>query len=161
MNLSFRTAQPSDLPFIRKMLYEAAFWRPGQTRPPIESALAAPELAKLLADWGKQGDMGVIAIDDTMQTGAAWYRFWTDDNHSYGFVDAAIPELAIGVVEDQRGRGVGKALLRSLIEHARSNRIAALSLSVERDNPALRLYKRIGFEIAESEGNAWTMVLET
>lgn len=137
------------------MLYEAAIWRPGQTRPPIDVALAEPKLAKLLADWGKDGDVGVIAMTpDTKPVGAAWYRFWSDSNHSYGYIDSTIPEVAIGVVNDRRGEGIGTALLDALIARARSENITALSLSVERENPALRLYKRTGFEIVGAEGNA-------
>ncbi len=159
MSIPIRSADRSDLRFLEQMLFEAAFWRPGQTRPAIVSALAEPELAKLLADWGRDGDTGVVAEMGAEPVGAAWYRFWSDDDHSYGYVDASIPEVAIGVVERHRGRGVGTALLEALVESARFEKIPALSLSVERDNPALRLYERIGFEIVGSGGNAWTMLL--
>ncbi|MGW7072581.1 hypothetical protein ACWGII_29645 [Streptomyces sp. NPDC054855] len=43
-------------------------------------------------------------------------RFFTEDEPAYGFVHADIPELAIGVVADWRGRGVGRALLRALAD---------------------------------------------
>ncbi|GJM27303.1 MAG: N-acetyltransferase [Phycisphaerae bacterium] len=160
MNASIRDASPHDTPFLKAMLYEAAYWRPGQPRPPIDTALADPELAKLLANWGNNGDVGVIAVsEDAEPIGAAWYRFWTDDHHSYGYVDAATPEIAIGVVHEWRGYGVGRALLEALIERARSANVGTLSLSVERDNPALRLYERMGFVTVGSLDNAWTMTL--
>ena len=160
MNITIRDASPGDKPFLQAMLYEAAFWRPGQTRPPLDSALADPELAKLLAGWGADGDVGVIAMNAEREAiGAAWYRFWTDDHHSYGYVNAATPEIAIGVVQERRGRGVGRKLLDALIERARAAKVWNLSLSVERDNPALRLYEQVGFVTVGSLDNAWTMTL--
>jgi ribosomal protein S18 acetylase RimI-like enzyme len=54
---------------------------------------------------------------------------------------------------------VGTALLRALIERARADDVPALSLSVERENPALRLYKQLGFRRVGRADNAWTMRL--
>lgn len=50
-----------------------------------------------------------------------------------------------------RGRGVGAALLRGLIAEATaSGRV--LSIHVERDNPARRLYERLGFTAVGEHG---------
>jgi ribosomal protein S18 acetylase RimI-like enzyme len=52
---------------------------------------------------------------------------------------------------------LGGALLRELQEAARSQGYSALSLSVEKGNPALGLYERNGFvKLFETE-DAWTM----
>jgi ribosomal protein S18 acetylase RimI-like enzyme len=48
-----------------------------------------------------------------------------------------------------RGRGLGQRLLRSLQQRAREERMPIL-LHVRPDNPALRLYQRLGFAITES-----------
>jgi GNAT superfamily N-acetyltransferase len=57
------------------------------------------------------------------------------------------PELAIAVVEDQRGQGIGRALLGALVARAR-DQFPALALNVHLLNPAVRLYIRAGFEVA-------------
>ena len=93
--------------------------------------------------------------------GAAWYRFWSDHDHSYGYVSADIPELGIAVVGGSRNRGVGGRLLHALRKLAADHGIAYLSLSVEEDNPARRLYLQHGFEQVAMVGNAWTMVAGT
>ena len=51
-------------------------------------------------------------------------------------------------------------MLESLTREARLRGIARLSLSVERDNPAVVLYKRLGFRSLGGVPNADTMVIE-
>jgi ribosomal protein S18 acetylase RimI-like enzyme len=56
-----------------------------------------------------------------------------------------------------RGRGIGGALLTALCDAARREGAPALSLSVELDNPARRLYERLGFEALREAAGATTM----
>jgi ribosomal protein S18 acetylase RimI-like enzyme len=96
--------------------------------------------------WGRPGDTVLIAIDDGFPVGAAWYRLFRKGLPGYGFVDEETPELAIAVVPNRRGRGIGEALLGALCERARADGYAGLSLSVERGNPALlSFYEEHGF----------------
>ena len=127
------------------MLVEAAYWRPESRPPAIEVALARPDLSYLLAEWGREGDAGVVAEGEGQPLGCAWFRTWTNELHSYGFIDERTPELVIGVVLSCRRQGVGYLLLRRLAELARRMGFRQLSLSVEPANPAMRLYERIGF----------------
>lgn len=108
---------------------------------------------------------------DAQETGAGsptsartlpWARLGTDSSAAtpgYGFVAADVPELAVGVSEDARGKGVGTALLTALVEEAMSEGHRALSLSVALDNPALRLYERLGFVAVDDDGTHQTMCL--
>jgi ribosomal protein S18 acetylase RimI-like enzyme len=156
-----RLATQADVPFLREMLYEAVCWRPHQPRPPREEVLAEPELAKLLNGWGRKGDTAVVAEwEDGTPIGAAWYRFWTAANHSYGFVDADTPELGIAVHQEFRQQGIGTALLTALLEQARHSAIARISLSVEPENYSRALYEKLGFKKVGTSGTSWTMLLE-
>jgi ribosomal protein S18 acetylase RimI-like enzyme len=155
-----RLAEPDDLPFLRTMLYEAAFWRPGRTRPPLERALAEPRLARYLEGWRRPDDFGVVAVDAAKPIGATWARSFTAGAPGYGFVDETVPEVSLAVDPGHRGRGVGTALLRELLHQARDRGLARLSLSVERDNPSRRLYERLGFETIDPAADAWTMAIE-
>jgi ribosomal protein S18 acetylase RimI-like enzyme len=59
--------------------------------------------------------------------------------------------MDIAIAPAFRGRGIGTELLRALIEEAeRSGR--KLSIHVEMNNPAKRLYERLGFEPAGEHG---------
>ena len=91
--------------------------------------------------------------------GAAWVRFLSESDPGYGFVDAATPELSMGVVQAWRGRGVGSRLLDALIAVAREKGLASLSLSVEPDNYARRLYERVGFRQVDESSGSLTMIL--
>ncbi len=90
---------------------------------------------------------------------AAWLRLLPEHDRGYGFVDAATPELSIGVVPTHRGRGIGSLLLNALVVPARAQRHEALSLSVEPDNPARRLYERCGFQVVGAVDGTITMLL--
>ena len=64
-------------------------------------------------------------------------------------------DVAVSVLPGHRGRGVGTALLSSLIERCSELGYPALSLSVQRSNPAARLYERLGFrEVSGDDGEA-------
>lgn len=156
-----RLGTHDDLPFLIEMLYEAAFWRSCGDGPPMEAALSEPHFHRILLHWGREGDTSVVAVSrDEVSVGAAWYRFWTRDHHSFGFVDEETPEIGIAVKKGERGRGIGTALLEKLMLLARQRDIRRMSLSVEPDNPARRLYERLGFKKVGTEGGAWTLLVE-
>jgi ribosomal protein S18 acetylase RimI-like enzyme len=59
--------------------------------------------------------------------------------------------MDIALLPEFRGQGIGTRLLAALLEEAdRDGR--TLSIHVERMNPALRLYRRLGFEVREDKG---------
>ena len=61
------------------------------------------------------------------------------------------------MVADQRRHGVGRALLGAALSDAASEGFAAMSLSVEPDNPSRLLYEQLGFvQVGVVEGS-WTM----
>lgn len=140
------------------MLVAAAFWRLDGPLGDVQSVLARPELAHYVSGWPRPGDLGVVA-EDGPPVGAAWLRLLPEHDRGYGFVDAETPELSIGVVPTHRGRGIGSLLLEALVVSARAQRHEALSLSVEPDNPARRLYERCGFQVVGAVDGSLTMLL--
>ncbi|HZQ64377.1 MAG TPA: GNAT family N-acetyltransferase [Gaiellaceae bacterium] len=145
-----RRAGTQDLPFLRDMLRHAYYARWGTE--------ADVPLERYVAGWGRPGDTAVVAIDQFQPVGAAWYRLFTAAEPGYGFVDEQTPELTIAVVPSKRGKGLGRELLTKLLDDARGQGYAQVSLSVEPDNPALHLYERHGFEKVGERAGAWVML---
>ena len=57
----------------------------------------------------------------------------------------------IALLPEHRGGGVGTLLLRDLLAEA-DEAGKSVTIHVERLNPALRLYERLGFALAEDKG---------
>jgi len=158
--LVIRRARPADAEFLREMLFEGAYWRVAAPRPTIDEALARPELAKVLADWGRPGDLAMVATDGQGQrVGAAWMRLWTQVDHLPGFLDEQTPELGIGVRKEFRRHGVGTALLLAVLGRAREAGVPRVSLSVEIENVARLLYERFGFQLHSVAQGVATLVV--
>jgi ribosomal protein S18 acetylase RimI-like enzyme len=138
MNYSIVNLMNKDEPIVWEMLVYAAQQRS------IEDVQNQDYLARYAANWGRRGDMGVVAKTDARSIGAAWLRLWLNDDKGFGYIDDAIPELAIAVLPEYRGKGIGTQLLMKVLASAQSN-YPAISLSVRANNPVVNLYQRIGF----------------
>jgi ribosomal protein S18 acetylase RimI-like enzyme len=163
LEFTIRRAAFEDLPFLREMLFEAAAVSEEIREMGMETALALPAVAHILENFGRTGDFGYVAeTADKILIGAVWARLFPAEAKGYGFVSAEIPELAVAVSPGFRGLGAGTKLLEELIKEARNLKFPALSLSVDRRNPALKLYKRLGFVDAGVSGqtdSSVTMIL--
>jgi ribosomal protein S18 acetylase RimI-like enzyme len=139
------------------MLHHAYYWRERSApQDPTEGSVQ-----RYVMNWGRPGDAAVIALDDVgSAVGAAWYRLFKVSEPGYGFVDEQTPELSIAVVPSRRGKGFGDELLDALLAQALRDGFTQVSLSVEPDNPALRLYERHNFHKVGESGGSSTMVAQ-
>ena len=148
-----RPGSRHDARFLRDMLHHAFYWRERVPQDPAEGSVQ-----RYVMSWGRPGDAAVIAYGESGNVGAAWYRLFKEREPGYGFVDERTPELSIAVVPSCRGRGYGEELLTALLAQAKHDGFEQISLSVEPDNPALRLYERHGFHKVGESGGSWTML---
>jgi ribosomal protein S18 acetylase RimI-like enzyme len=147
MAVVVRRGGAQDVRFLRDMLHHAYYWKerkPDAGPGPVQLYVKA---------WGRAGDTAMIALLDGFPVGAAWFRLFKETSPGYGFVDEQTPELAVAVVPNARGQGVGSALLTSLLAEARAGGHKTLSLSVDRHNDrAIALYRHYGFaQVGETE----------
>jgi ribosomal protein S18 acetylase RimI-like enzyme len=145
MQFSIRPVTQGDAPFLWEMIYYAArMSEDGATNP--DPARLDPNLNLYVNDWGRPGDCGVIACDlqSSRKLGTAWVRLITGHKSYYGYYDDVTPALAIAVLPEVTGQGVGSVLLEHLIETVRG-KVPAIVLTVRNDNPARHLYERSGF----------------
>jgi ribosomal protein S18 acetylase RimI-like enzyme len=149
-----RRGGAQDVRFLRDMLHHAYYWK---ERAPEDTGPGP--VALYVKAWGRPGDAAMIAIDGGFPVGAAWYRLFARERRGYGFVDERTPELAIAVVPNARGKGVGAKLLDALLARARTEGFGTISLSVDRNNAgAIGLYERHGFERVGEEDDSVTML---
>jgi len=148
-----RPLRQDDEPFLWQMLYYAAHMQEdGATS--SDAAKNHPGLQKYVQEWGRETDMGMLALHphDQRPLGAAWIRVLIEEKKMSGLIPDGTPELAIAVLPDFLGQGTGTQLLKHLLEAA-SKVYPAVMLSVRQNNPAQYLYERMGFEIVESALN--------
>src|SRR5215470_16292980 len=133
-----RAAVQDDLEVLWDFLAMAAY------EPHAEAAKAVPSVAKYLVGWRGPGDFGFIAERNGEIIGGAWARRFSAEQLKSPYGDEETPKVSIGVTPKARGQGVGEKLMRALIGEA-ARRGLDLCLSVRSDNPARRLYERVGF----------------
>ena len=74
-------SEPEDEAIVWQMLMHAAH------EPSLQSVQAQPDLVRYAATWGRQGDMGYVALFNQSPIGAAWLRLWLGQKKGYGYVD--------------------------------------------------------------------------
>lgn len=153
MSFITRPIVKADEPVLWEMLYRAAHMDqdPGAS---VQTAQTHPFLAKYVKNWGRQGDVGFIAIEaeSHQPTGAAWLRLLIGEEKGCSDIDDDTPELAIAVLPASIGKGVGSQLLTHLLATAKDIYPSAY-LSVRATNPAKRLYERLGFIVISEMTN--------
>lgn len=144
MTYALRPATADDQHFLWRMLYYAAHM--DESGEALESARGNPDLQPYVEGFGRRGDLGVIALDPSThaEAGAAWIRIMPAGWLLHRYVDPMIPELAIAVAPEHIGRGAGSQMIAQVLA-ASAPIYPAVALSVRANNPARRLYERIGF----------------
>ena len=131
---------------LEEFLYQAIYIPKGEEWPPRNIVTDDPQIHIYIKDFGNQaGDLGVIAQckSSGQIIGAAWTRIIP----AYGHFDNDTPELATSLFPDFRGYGIGSALMKRLFELLKQSGYKQTSLSVQKNNPAVRFYKRLGYEV--------------
>jgi ribosomal protein S18 acetylase RimI-like enzyme len=80
-----------------------------------------------------------------MRAGTSVGRLYIDRNaREHSVIDIAL-------LPEHRGHGIGGAIMRDLMDEAQAAG-KPLTIYVEKYNPALRLYRRLGFQTVEDKG---------
>lgn len=152
----YRKLRNDEYDLLKRFLYEAIYIPEGIT-PPDRSIVELPELALYYNEFGNEAaDFCVVAEDECGVVGAAWTRIMDD----YGHVDDETPSLAMSVLKDYRGQGIGTRLLQELIALLSEKGYKRISLSVQKANYAVRMYETAGFRTIQENGDEYIMVCD-
>lgn len=154
MNLRMMEIDASNAALLSNFLYEAIFV-PSGMQSPSRDILADPQLQVYVQDFGKQtGDFGLFAEVEGVIAGAVWARIMED----YGHIDNETPSLAIALYKEYRGKGIGTALLQAMLKLLQEQSYEQVSLAVQKENYAVKLYTACGFRVYRESEEEYIMV---
>lgn len=154
MNYTIREINAAEYPLLEDFLYEAIFIPQG-VEPPPRSIINNDELQVYIKDFGKKPDDRCLAAEvDGKIVGTVWVRIMED----YGHVDDETPSFAISLYREYRGHGIGTALMVKMLEMLRESGYKRASLAVQKENYAVKMYKKVGFEVVDENAEEYIMV---
>ena len=157
MNYTIRELSIDERDVLEIFLYHAIYIPEGITPPPFE-IIKQPELQVYIERFGEQdGDICLVAEFDSKIVGAVWVRIMND----YGHISDDMHSLAISLLPEYRGKGIGTALMQSMQEIVSKQGYKGISLSVQKQNYATNMYRKLGFNTIEDKDEELIMVYIT
>lgn len=154
MDYEIRKLKKNEVKVLDIFLYEAIFVPEGAVKPPKE-IINTPELQVYVKNFGKQkGDICYVAEIEGNIIGAVWTRIMKD----YGHIDDNTPSLAISIFKDYRHYGIGTVLMKQILFELKEQGYKQVSLSVQKMNYAVGMYKNVGFKIVNENQEEYIML---
>lgn len=159
-DIIIREIKQSELGILGDMLYEAIY-QPDKNNLIPRSVLNIPEVNAYICNFGKKKDDYCLVADCKGKiVGAVWVRIISGDIKGYGYVDDYTPEFAISLFDEHRNQGVGFRLMTAMIDYLRKSGYKQVSLNVKKENYAVKLYHKMGFEVIKDDDEDYLMVLK-
>ena len=154
MNIIVRALREQETAVLDDFLYEAIFIPKGVTPPP-KDIIKRPELQVYVENFGKRaGDTALVAEADGQIVGAVWVRIMND----YGHIDDNTPSFAVSLYKEYRSKGIGTRLMSEMLDTLREAGFSQASLAVQKANYAVKMYKKLGFEIVDENEEEYIML---
>lgn len=105
--------------------------------------------------FGEHGDdKCLVAEVGGRVAGAVWARIMDDYSH----IDDDTPSLAISLDKDHRGFGIGTDMMKQMLRRLKEAGYQRASLSVRKENDAVKMYLKVGFVIIAENEEEYIMV---
>lgn len=155
MDYKIREIRESEYLILSDFLYEAIFVPKGIEKP-LKAIIQQPELQVYIADFGKADDYCFVAEIEEKIVGAVWVRIMND----YGHIDNETPSFVISLYEEYRHLGIGTALMRAMLQFLKDKGYKQTSLSVQKANYAVDMYRKLGFEVVNENEEEYIMICQ-
>ncbi len=156
MNYNIRKIREDEYTLLNDFIYEAIFIPEG-AEPPPKSIINQPDLQVYISNFGKEkDDLCFVAEAEGKVVGAVWVR----DMNDYGHIADGVPSFAISLYEEYRNFGIGTGLMETMLMELKGRGYNRTSLAVQKANYAVRMYKKVGFEIIDENDEEYIMVCE-
>jgi ribosomal protein S18 acetylase RimI-like enzyme len=155
MNVEYRIREmkENEYDLLSEFLYEAIFVPEGMSKTP-KAIIERSELQLYIADFGKADDWCLVAETDEKVIGAAWVRIMKD----YGHIDDETLSFAVSLYEEYRHLGIGTALVKTMLQFLKNKGYRQVSLSVQKANYAVDMYRKTGFEVIRENREEYIML---
>lgn len=156
MNYNIRKICEDEHILLNDFIYEAIFIPEG-VEPPPKSIINQPDLQIYISNFGKEkDDLCFVAKADGKVVGAVWVR----DMKDYGHIAEGVPSFAISLYKEYRNFGIGTRLMKTMLCELKDRGYSRTSLAVQKANYAVKMYKKVGFEIYDENDEEYIMVCE-
>ena len=154
MEYIIRDIREDEYELLNDFLYEAIFIPKGVQKP-SRDIIKNKELQVYVKDFETMpDDYCLVAEYNNKVIGACWTRIMDD----YGHIDKDTPSFAISLYEEYRGKGIGTDLMLKMLELLKEKGYKKASLAVQKDNYAVKMYKKVGFEIVDENNEEYIMI---
>lgn len=159
-NTTIRELRKEETYILEDMLYEAIFRHEGSAPLP-RTIIYEPRIYAYIDNFGsRKDDFCLVATIDDKIIGAVWIRILDKPIKGYGNIDNQTPEFAISLHKEFRNKGLGTLLMKTMISWMKKKGYRQTTLSVDKDNYAVRMYKNLGFEIIKENNHDYLMLLK-
>ena len=153
MDHIIRAMKITEYPLLEDFLYEAIFVPEG-VAPPPKSIVNTPELQIYIENFGTRiHDKALVAEANHEVIGAVWVRIMND----YGHIDDETPSFAISLYKEYRGLGIGTEMMKAMLAILKDCGYRRASLAVQKANYAVKMYRKVGFEIVGENEEEYIM----
>lgn len=156
-NYFIRELKNNEAYILEDMLYEAIF-QPDESNPIPRDVINQPNLRVYIDNWGQLDDLCIVSEVNGKIVGAVWTRIFNGEIKGYGTVDNETPELSIALYKENRNKGIGSALMKSILKNLKEHGYSRVSLSVSKNNYAFRLYQDLGLEVIQEREDDYLMM---
>ncbi len=150
MSITLRPMTPDDMPFLFQVYASTRLeemapvgWTPNEVAAFLTQQFTAQQ--QFYLEHYENATYSLILLDG-QPVGRLYLARWATE----------IRIMDIALLPAYRGRSIGSALLRDILAEGRRSG-KRVSIHVEKFNPALRLYERLGFRRTVDRGVYWLM----
>ena len=116
-----------------------------------------PIIGKEQNDYMLDMFQSVEAVTEQLSHGYNYY-FAKNDGTNAGYLayyprEGALYLSKLYLYKDQRGKGFSRVMLEFLKEKAKELGLNRIELNVNRNNPSVKIYEKLGFTVAREEKN--------
>lgn len=152
--MGIRPIKKNEIMLLTEFVYEAIFQR-DRNNLVQRTIIQEPSIWIYIDGFGtKKDDHCLVAEVDNKIVGAVWVRCIK----GFGQIDETIPEFAISIYPEYRGKGIGTELMKQMLELLKTKGYSKASLAVQKDNYAVKMYQKVGFKTIDQNEQEYIMV---